>query len=272
MTRLVPRRHLREDVFARWREVAAEAQDSCNTTLEEPAVSPDAQVRQLRRAGQRLAGDAVGEEARFREQSGIRWRRGEPRPSAAHANDHRLVSALPDPHSRYAERGLTMMVKGKVGPRSRRARSQTEPFAQRRGRARRQDHLLMEMVADCADTFAGSTSPARSRSPRGTGVSSCCRKSVNDATRRALFQKAGEACADVFSVFLCFHGFSVVTWKSRFCGNARIHSRGKVRSAQLTEKKYAMHLGLTVLVLPFLLPMSKSVKWINPRTDTLRVD
>lgn len=101
--------------------MAAEAQDSRNTALEEPAVSPEAQVRQLRRSGQRLAGDAVEEEARLREQSRIRWSRGEPWPSAGHTKDHRLVSALPDLHPRYAERGLAMMVKGKVGPGGRRA-------------------------------------------------------------------------------------------------------------------------------------------------------
>lgn len=41
-----------------------------------------------------------------------------------------------------------MMVKGKMGSRSRRTRSPIEPFAQGRVRVRRQDRLLMEIVAD----------------------------------------------------------------------------------------------------------------------------
>lgn len=183
--------------------MAAKAQDSRDSTLEEPTVPPDSQVRQLRRVRSRPAGDAVGEEARLREQSGIGWCRGESRTSATDANDHRLVSALPDPHPRHAARGLAMMVKGKMGPGGWRARPQTEPFAQRRGRARCQDHLLMEMMADHAGTLAGSTSPVRTRPPQGTGVSFYYCKFVNDATKRALFQKAGEACVDVPSIFPC---------------------------------------------------------------------
>lgn len=125
-----------------------------------------------------------------------------------------------------------MMVKGKVGPGGRRARPQTEPFAQRRGRARRQNHLLMEMVADRAVMLA--SSPVRSRSPRSIGVSFYCRKSVNDATKRALFQKANEAC--VSSIFPCSHGFSIVTRKSYFHGSMQVYFRRKVCSIRSIDR------------------------------------
>lgn len=88
------------------------------------------------------------EKARLREQSRSRRSRSGPRSADAEGVHFRLVSALPDPHPRHAKRGLTMMAKGKMGPRARRARPQTEPFAQGRGRVRRQDYLLMEIVAD----------------------------------------------------------------------------------------------------------------------------
>jgi len=128
--------------------VAAKAQDPRGTTLEKSSVSTNAQVWSLRRpAGQASAGDAVGEEAGLRKQSRIGRRRGGPRFATAEGVHFRLVSALPDPHSRHAQRGLTMMAKGKVGPRGRRARPQIEPFAQGRGRARRENHLLMETMA-----------------------------------------------------------------------------------------------------------------------------
>lgn len=44
-------RYLRENVLEGRREVAAEAQDSRDTALEEPAIPADAKVRLLRRAG-----------------------------------------------------------------------------------------------------------------------------------------------------------------------------------------------------------------------------
>lgn len=153
------RRYLCEDVLARTRrwEVAAEAQDSRDTALEESAISADAEVRPLRHpAGQTLAGDAVGEETGLREQSRVGRRRSESRSAAAEGIHFRLVSALPDSHPRHAERGLTMMVEGKVGPRSRRARPQIESFAQGRGRVRRQNYLLMEIMADHVSVLASS--------------------------------------------------------------------------------------------------------------------
>jgi len=171
--------------------VAAKAQDSRGTTLEESAVSTDAEVRPLRHpAGQTFTGDAVGEEAGLREQPRVGWRRSEPRPAAAEGIPFRLVSALPDSHPRLAKRGLTMMAKGKVGPRSRRARPQIESFAQGRGRVRRQDYLLMEIMADHVAVLAGSIS-ARSRSFRDNGVSYYY-ESLNVAIRRTLFQKINQ--------------------------------------------------------------------------------
>lgn len=129
--------------------MVAEAQDPRSATLEDAAVSADAQVRTLRHpAGQALAGDAVGEETGLREQPGPGRRRSGSRSAAAEGIHLRLVSALPDPHPRHAQCGLAMMAKGKVGPRGRRARPPIEPFAQGRGRVHRQDHLLMEIVAN----------------------------------------------------------------------------------------------------------------------------
>lgn len=151
--------------------MAAEAQDSRDTTLKESAVSADAEVRPLRHpARQTFAGDAVGEEAGLREQPRIGRRRSEPRSAAAERIYFRLVSALPNPHPRLSQCGLAMMVKGKVGHRGRRTRPQIEPFAQGRGRVRRQDYLLMEIVADHVAVLAVSR-PARSRSLRKNGVS-----------------------------------------------------------------------------------------------------
>lgn len=171
--------------------MAAEAQDSRGTTLEESAVSADAEVRPLRHpAGQTLAGDAVGEEAGLREQPRIGRCRSEPRRASAEGIPFRLVSALPDSHPRHAQRGLAMMVEGKVGPRGRRARPQIEPFAQGRGRVRRQDYLLMEIVADHVAMLAGSR-PARSRSVRDNGVSYYY-ESLSVAMRRTLFQKMNQ--------------------------------------------------------------------------------
>lgn len=119
--------------------MVAEAQNSRDTTLEDSAVSADAEIRALRHsAGQALARDAVGEEAGLREQPGAGRRRSGSRSAAAEGIHLRLVSALPDPHPRHArQRGLAMMAKGKVGPRGWRARPPIEPFAQGRGRARR---------------------------------------------------------------------------------------------------------------------------------------
>lgn len=204
-------RYLREDVLARTRrrQVAAEAQDPRGATLEDPAVPADAEIRTQRHsAGQALAGDAVGEEADLREQPGPGRRRSGSRSAAAEGIHLRLVSALPDPHPRHEQRGLAMMAKGKVGPRGRRARPQIEPFAQGRGRARRQDHLLMEIVADdyVAAMSAGS-SPTRSRSSRDNGALYYY-KSLNVATRLTLFQKAIEVRVDEISVFLCYCDFS----------------------------------------------------------------
>lgn len=159
-------RHLREDVLTRTRrrQVVAEAQDPRGATLEDSAVSADAEIRTLRHfARQAFAGDAVGEEASLREQPGAGWRRSGSRCAATEGIHLRLVSALPDPHPRHEQRRLTMMVKGKMGPRGWRARPQIEPFAQGRGRARRQDHLLMEIVADYVAMLVRSNS-TRSRS------------------------------------------------------------------------------------------------------------
>lgn len=150
--------------------MAAEEENSRGATFEESAVSANAKVQSLRyHARPTPAGDAVGKEAGLREQSRARRRRGRSRLVAVKRVYLRLVSALPDPHPRHAKRGLTMMVKGKMGSRGRRARPQIEPFAQGRGPARRQDHLLMEIVADHAAVLAGSK-PVRSRSSRDSGV------------------------------------------------------------------------------------------------------
>lgn len=139
--------------------MAAEAQNPRGATLEDSAVSADAEIRTLRHStGQALTGDALGEEASLREQPGAGRRRSGSRCAATEGIHLRLVSALPDPHPRHAQRRLTMMVKGKMGPRGWRARPQIEPFAQGRGRARRQDHLLMEIVADYVALLAGSNS------------------------------------------------------------------------------------------------------------------
>lgn len=127
------RRYLREDIFARtrWRQVVAEAQDSRGATFEDSAVSADAEVRALRHsAGQTLAGDAVGEKAGLREQPGVGRRRSGSRSAAAEGIHLRLVSALPDPHPRHEQCGLTMMAKGKVGPGGWRTRPQIESLTQ----------------------------------------------------------------------------------------------------------------------------------------------
>lgn len=165
------------------------------------------------------------EEAGLREQPGPGRRRGEPRSAAAHADDRRLVSALPDPHPRHAERGLAMMVKGKMGPGGRRARPQAEPFAQGRGRVRRQDHLLMEIVADYV---AASTHAAVS-----IGVSRC-REPATATTRRSLFQKANEDAPRIDgprSVFLCLSAassFNIVSFRhSTFTDSNEQISHGK---------------------------------------------
>lgn len=205
---ILTHRYLREDVLARtsWREVAAEAQDPRGATLEDSAVSTDAEIRALRHpTGQALAGDAVGEEAGLREQPGAGWRRSGSRSAAAEGIHLRLVSALPDPHPRHEQRGLAMMAKGKMGPRGRRARPQIEPFAQRRGRVRRQDHLLMEIVADHVAMSAGSN-------PRRNNGVSYYYKFLYMATRLTLFQKANEVRIDEVSVFLCCCDFSIITY------------------------------------------------------------
>lgn len=197
------RRYLREDVLtrARRREVAAEAENSRGATLENSAVSADAEIWTLRHpAGQALAGDAVGEEAGLREQPGAGRRRSGSRSAAAEGIHLRLVSALPDPHPRHAQRGLAMMAKGKVGPRGWRARPQIEPFAQGRGRVRRQDHLLMEIMANHVAMSAGSN-PTRSRSPRGILY---YYKPLSVATRLTLFQKANQVRVDEISVLCDF--------------------------------------------------------------------
>jgi len=184
------RRYLREDVLARtrWREVAAKAQDSRSAALEESAVSANVEVWPLRHpAGQAPAGDVVEEKAGLREQSGSRRSRSGPRSADAEGVHLRLVSALPDPHPRHAECGLAMMAKGKMGPRGRRTRPQTEPLAQGRGRVRRQDYLLMEIVADYVAVLA-SLDPARSRFLRDNGVPYYY-KSLSAATGGARYSK-----------------------------------------------------------------------------------
>lgn len=204
------RRYLREDVLARTRrrEVAAEAQDPRGATLEDPAVSADAEIRTLRHpAGQALAGDAVGKEAGLREQPGAGWRRSGSRCTAAEGIHLRLVSALPDPHPRHEQRGLAMMAKGKMGPRGRRARPQIEPFAQGRGRVRRQDHLLMEIVADHVAISTGSNR-TRSRTPRDNGILYYC-KSLRVATRLTLLPRMQMKFASTrFSFFFLLQLFN----------------------------------------------------------------
>jgi len=171
--------------------VVAETQDPRGAALEDSAVSADTEIRTQRHpAGQALAGDAVGEKTGLREQSGAGRRRSGSRSAAAEGIHLRLVSALPDPHPRHAQRGLAMMVKGKVGPRGRRARPPIEPFAQGRGRARRQDHLLMEIVADYV-AMSTSSNPMRSRSERDNGILYYY-KSLSVATRLMLFQKTNK--------------------------------------------------------------------------------
>lgn len=151
----------------------------------------------------------MGEEAGLREQPGAGRRRSGSRSAAAEGIHFRLVSALPDPHPRHEQRGLAMMAKGKVGPRGRRARPPIEPFAQRRGRARRQDHLLMEIVADHVSMSAGSNPT------RDNGVSYYYKLFLYVATRLTLFQKANEVRIDEVSVFLYCCNFSIITYSQQ---------------------------------------------------------
>lgn len=216
--------------------MVAEAQNSRGATLEDSAVSADAEIRALRHsAEQALAGDAVGEEAGLREQPGAGRRRSGSRSAAAEGIHLRLVSALPDPHPRHAQRGLAMMAKGKVGHRGWRARPPTEPFAQGRGRVRRQDHLLMEIMANHVAMSAGSY-PTRSRSPRDYGVLYYY-KSLSVATRLTLFQKVNEVRADQVSVFLLL--LRLVNYD--FYSQRRMYSDRKIMYFILFDRPTELH-------------------------------
>lgn len=138
------RRHIRENVSPRRRQMAAKAENAGGATLEEPAIPSDHQVQQLRRPWKKSTGDAVGEEAGVREQPRARRGRGEPRPSSTGAADRRLVSLVPDSHPRHPYRGLPMMAEGKMGPRGGGTRSEAEPPSQGRERVCRENYLLIE--------------------------------------------------------------------------------------------------------------------------------